>query len=63
MKKKEIKEVTVTYCDYCGEEIKGSYHTLQRSDKTKLHFCRKIKKGGKHNCLVNSRKEQMSKSR
>jgi hypothetical protein len=61
MKKKEQRIMTVTYCDYCGEEIEGSYHTLHKADKTKLDFCNEIKEGNKHNCLVNFRKDQMAK--
>lgn len=59
MKKKEFRERIIVYCDYCNDEIKGTYQTLHAKDKTENHFCHCAKKGEKHNCVVNFRKDQM----
>lgn len=60
MKRKEMREVTIIYCDYCNEEVKGNFHTIYKKDKSQLHFCSITKKGEKHDCLVNWKKKQIS---
>ena len=39
MKKKEMVEMTVTYCDWCKEKISdSSYTSVRKEDGTELDF-------------------------
>jgi len=59
MKCKEMRKITIIYCDFCGKEIKNNSHTLKCKNKIDKHFCKTIKKGEKYNCLIKFRKQQM----
>lgn len=39
MERKEMREVLVTYCDYCGKEITPPYSTIRYADGTKVDLC------------------------
>ncbi len=39
MNKKEMREVTITYCDYCGKEITPPYTTMEFKDGRKVDLC------------------------
>lgn len=50
MKKKEIREVTITYCDYCNKEITPPYATVEYKDGRILDLCSNYVENGR-NCL------------
>lgn len=58
MNKKEIREVTVTYCDYCKKEIEPPYHSIEYKDGRKLDFCSDYIENGK-NCLQKHQEEEL----
>lgn len=39
MKRKEIKEVIVTYCDYCGKELKYAHSSIKLKNGNVFDFC------------------------
>jgi hypothetical protein len=39
MKKKELKEVMVVYCDLCKKELKNNYSSIECKDGNILDFC------------------------
>ena len=49
MKKKEMREVTITYCDYCHKEITPPYSSIEYKDGRKVDLCSDFKEGEK-NC-------------
>lgn len=49
MTKKEMREVTVTYCDYCHKEITPPYSSIEYKDGRKVDLCSDFKEGEK-NC-------------
>ena len=49
MKKKEMRQVTITYCDYCNKEITPPYATVEYKDGSKLDLCSDYVENGR-NC-------------
>jgi hypothetical protein len=47
MEKKEMREVTVTYCDYCGKEINPPFSCIEHKDGRKVDLCSDYKEGEK----------------
>ena len=45
-----MREVTVTYCDYCGKEITPPYSSVEYKDGRKLDLCSEYIENGR-NCL------------
>lgn len=39
MKKTELRSMIITYCDWCGQELNGSYSSLTYPDNITLDFC------------------------
>lgn len=39
MKKKEMREVIVTYCDYCGKEIRPPYSSIEYQNGKVVDLC------------------------
>jgi len=51
MKKKEIREVTITYCDYCGKVITGNHSSITFKNGKILDFCSTYTKDIDKTCL------------
>lgn len=51
MKKKEIKEVTVIYCDYCGKELKYGHSSIELKNGNVLDFCNEYTEQIDKTCL------------
>jgi hypothetical protein len=51
MKRKEIKEVTVTYCDYCGKELKYNHSSIKLKNDIVLDFCNEYTEHINKTCL------------
>lgn len=47
MTKKIMREVIVTYCDYCGKEITPPYSSILHKDGTRVDLCNDYKEGEK----------------
>lgn len=56
MNKKEMREVTITYCDYCGKELTPPYACIEYMDGRKVDLCSDYKEG-KQTCLVKFKNE------
>ena len=56
MKKKEMREVIITYCDYCGKEIIPPYSSIEYKDGRKFDLCSDYIENGK-NCLQKHKEE------
>jgi len=39
MKRIEKREKIITYCDWCGKELEGSFAIILFPDGSKKHFC------------------------
>jgi len=62
MKKMEFREIAITYCDYCGEEIKGNYHSLKyKGSDVVLDFCYNLKPNEETNCIQKHEYEKQFK--
>jgi hypothetical protein len=59
MKKKEIKEVTVIYCDYCGKELKNNYSSIKSEKGIILDFCNTYTKIIETTCFDKYKKENL----
>ncbi len=53
-----MREMIITYCNYCKKEIEGNYHTLYTKDGGEKHFHNSFKKGEKENCLIKYKKKK-----
>jgi ribosomal protein L24E len=51
MKKKETREVIVTYCDYCGKELKYGHASILYTDGKVLDFCNEYTNEINKTCL------------
>jgi ribosomal protein L24E len=51
MKKKELKVVTVTYCDYCGKELKYGHASIEYKDGRVMDFCNEYTSKINKTCL------------
>jgi hypothetical protein len=58
MKKKEIREMVVTYCDYCGAELKYGHTSILLTDGQALDFCNEYTEEITENCVDKYRKTQ-----
>jgi len=45
MKKKEMREVTITYCDYCGKEIQPPYSSIKLKNGKEVDLCSQYNNG------------------
>ena len=57
MQKKEMREVTVTYCDYCGKEITPPYSVIEYKDGEKVDLCSDYNEG-KKTCMDKYKEER-----
>lgn len=64
MKKVEMREVTITYCDYCDKEITDHASVmLIRPDKTEIHLHSKYISETEKTCDEKFRDEEIAKAR
>jgi hypothetical protein len=61
MKKKETREVIVTYCDYCGAELNSNHSSIEYKDGRVLDFCDEYTTKINKTCL-DKHKEQEEKN-
>ena len=52
-----MREITVTYCDYCGKELKYSHSSIEYKEGSKVDLCDDYKEGEK-SCKEKYRDEE-----
>lgn len=57
MKQKETREVIVTYCDYCGKELKYGHASIKYKDGKVLDFCNEYTNKINETCLDKYKKQ------
>lgn len=63
MKKKEMRQVTITYCNYCGKDISSISHKIvELKDGTKLDLCSQSDGSGK-TCAEKYRDEEIERTK
>lgn len=60
MKKKEMREVTVIYCDYCKKEIAPPYSSIKYPDGKIVDLCSSYNYSKKTTCKDKYENEQQS---
>lgn len=50
MRKTELREVVVTYCDVCGQEITGNYTVFHSGQPNEAHACHGWNEAGECRC-------------
>jgi len=63
MKKKEMREVTITYCDYCGKELRGNHSSIEYTDGRKLDFCSTYTSKITKTCLDKHREAELKENK
>ena len=61
MKKIEMREMTITYCDYCGTELKGNHSSIEYKDGRKLDLCSEYTDKIDKTCLDKHKEEELNK--
>jgi hypothetical protein len=60
MKNTVLRKVIVTYCDYCGKELKYGHSTIKYKDGRELDFCNEYTDIITETCLDKHKKEELA---
>ena len=61
MRKKEMREITITYCDYCKKEIHPPYSVIGLMGGSSVDLCSDYKEGEK-TCFDKYKEENLNHS-